>query len=74
MINAANKFKEENTSYNASDYQELRPELEGTFSLLIASNLVTKDSGNYLCRADNNVGPGIVMKAPYVLIVTGMLQ
>ena len=74
VINTANKFRVENTRYNASDSQELSPEPEGTFSLLIALNLATKDSGNYLCRADNNVGPGIVMKIPYVLIVTGMLQ
>ena len=74
VINTANKFKIENTRYNASDSQELSPELEGTFSLLTASSLVTNDSGNYSCRADNNVGPGVVMKTPYVLIVTGMLQ
>ena len=74
VINTPNKFTVENTRYNASDSQELIPELEGTFSLLRVSSLTTMDLGNYSCRADNDVGPGVVMKTPYVLIVTGMLQ
>ena len=74
VIDTANKFKIEKARYNATDSQGLIPELEGTFSLLIVSSLTTMDSGNYSCRADNNAGPGIVMKIPYVLIVTGRLQ
>ena len=74
VIDTANKFKVESTRYNLTDPQELIPELEGTFSLLTVLSLTITDSGNYSCRADNNVGPGVVMKTPYVLIVTGMLQ
>ena len=74
VIDTPNKFKVENTRYNAADSQVLSPELEGTISLLKVSSLTTMDSGNYSCRGDNNVGPGVVMKTPYVLIVTGMLQ
>ena len=74
VIDTANKFKLNTTRYNASDSQELIPELEGTLSLLTVSNLKTTDSGNYSCRADNNVGPGVGMKTPYMLIVTGTPQ
>ena len=74
VIDTVNKFKVENTRYNVSDSQELHSELEGTSSLLTVSNLTTTDSGDYSCRADNNVGPGVVMKTPYVLTVTGMFQ
>ena len=74
VVNTANKFKIEKGKYNVTDSQGLIPELEGTSSLLIVSSLTTMDSGNYSCRADNNVGPEVVIQVPYVLIVTGRLQ
>ena len=74
VIDTDNKFKVEKTGYNIPNSQKLHPKLEGTSSLLTVLSLTTRDSGNYTCQASNTVKSGVVMKTPYVLTVTGMIQ
>ena len=74
VIDTGNKFKVESKNSTTSNSQELHPKLEATSSFLTVSRLTTTDSGSYLCRADNNVGPGIIMKTPYILTVTGTVH